>query len=251
MRIALRPVFTAAAFISFATAAGAQRVPDVIGDYTIAGTAGGARYGGTASLRKIGGDMYSATYVTGSRNWPGFCFRDGATLSCASCPQPGIPTVTAYLASAKGMDGMFFSSGNTLAGKEVLTPKGYRVGTKEVQANAGQMNPTTFVGEFDSKGTNPDGSAYTGIASVKQLVAVSPNAYLFDLVIRGNRMHNVGVRDATRPIFAVGNCQGRSGGMLAAIIYSIDEKGRILTGSWTQEINGVVTVGTEILSRAR
>ena len=250
MRIVLRPVFTAAAFISFATAAGAQRVPTIIGDYSMAGTAGGAKYGGTASLTLIGGDMYRATYVTSSRNWPGTCFRDGATLSCASCVQPGIPTVTAYMASAKGMDGVFFFGVNTQVGREVLTPKGYRVGTKEVRANAGQMNPTTFVGEFDAKGTDAVGSAYTGTASVKQLIAVSPNAYLFDLVIGANHMHNVGVRDATRPVFAVGNCKGGSGGMLA-IIYSIDEKGRTLTGSWTQEFNGVVTVGTEILSRAR
>jgi hypothetical protein len=254
MRIALQAALTTAALITCAAAASGQ-LPAITGDYGLSGTDGRAKYTGTANIMKIGGEMYRAKWTIGARVFSGVCFRESQSLSCASCPANLNPTVVSYLASAKGLDGVFFSNGGTQIGKEILTPKGYREGTKEVQASKGQMNPVTLVGQFDVKGTNPDKSPYSGSASTRQLYAVSPSAYEFDWTIGARTlMHGVGVRDVTGSPIVAAQCGGASGSVVnaastVALVYSIDIKGRVLTGAWTQLISGATTAGTETMTK--
>jgi hypothetical protein len=193
--------------------------------------------------------MYRATWTIASRTFSGVCFREQESLACASCPSPQTPTVVSYLAGPKGLDGVFFSAGGTQLGKEILTPKGQREATKEVRGNPGQMNPATFVGTFDVKGTNPDKSSYTGTAAVRQIVAVSPSAYEFDWTLGARSMQGVATRSAAGSPIVAAQCSRKAAAV--ALVYAIDIKGRILTGSWTQDMAGTVTAGTETMTKLR
>lgn len=248
MRIASRLALTTSALLVLAAAAPGQ-LPPIIGNYGLQGIGGGGKYTGTADISKIGGEMYRAKWTIGSRIFSGVCFREGQALSCASCTSPQSPTVLSYLASAKGLDGVWFEGGGTKLGKEILTPKGQRDATKEVPGSSGQMNPVTLAGQFDVRGTNPDNSKYTGSASVRQLVAVSPSAYNFDWTVGTSVMHGTGVRDATGSPIVAAQCSKRTESL--ALVYAIDVKGRILTGAWTQDMNGAVTAGTETMTKSK
>lgn len=253
MRIALPPVLTAAVLCTFAASASGQ-LPAITGDYGLSGTGAGVKYTGTATIMKIGGEMYRAKWTIGARAFSGVCFREQQSLSCASCPANMVPTVVSYLATAKGLDGVFFTASFNQLGKEILTPKGYREATKEVPGSKGQMNPVTLVGEFDVKGVNPDKSPYAGAASVRQLYAFSPYTYEFDWTLGALRLHGVGVRDVTGSPIVAAQCSGPSAAAVnaastVALVYAIDIKGRVLTGAWTQLISGAVTAGTETMTK--
>jgi len=248
MRITLRLACTALALMSFAADAPGQERP-IIGNYSVSGITGtGSKYLGTAVVAKIGGEMYRVAWTLGSRVFSGTCFRENQWLSCSSCPAPLTANVTSYLTGPTGLDGVFIDGGSTTIGRERLTPRGQKGATKDGPASNGQMDPVTFAGKFDVKGTNPDQSKYTGTASVRRL-EVSPSAYYFDWTLGALVMHGVGVRDATGSPLVAAQCGGRNESV--ALVYGIDIKGRILTGTWTQEISGALTAGTEVMMKLK
>lgn len=197
----------------------------------------GSKYSGTASISLIGGDMYNVTWTMGTKANVGVCFRDEPALSCSSCPAGpprSIPTVLAYIASTKGLDGVWIQGGATRIGKELLTPKG-------------KPDKRTFAGEYVIKGSNPDGSAYAGTTSVTQLYAVSAYAYDFNWTIgTSGKLHGVGVRSQARDVISAGFCEG--GKDNTALDYTISRDGKTLTGSFVMSTIGKVSTGTESLT---
>jgi len=238
MRPAMTRTLAAVAMLSLAGAASGQK-PNITGKYQVKGVGGdGARYTGTASISLMGGEMYNVTWTLGTKGYVGVCFRDEPALSCSSCPagpSRSIPTVLSYVASATALDGVWIEGGNTRIGKELLTPRG-------------KADKRTFAGDYVIKGSNPDGSAYTGTAGVTQLYAVSAYAYDFNWLIgTSRRLHGVGVRSQARDVISAGFCEG--GKENTALDYTIGRDGKTLTGAFVMSTNGRVSTGTESLTR--
>jgi hypothetical protein len=218
--------------------AAANKSPDITGSFKINGKGDdGKTYEGTATVRKIGGEMYNATWTIAEASFTGICFRDADDLSCAwsnrGTAAHGL-LVMAYLVKRDTLDGVFFESGGTTLGKEILTLK---------------MKGTSLEGVYTiAKGKNADGSAYSGTCAVKQL---SPTTFAFQWTISGLSQHGIGIRnsDAGRndvisaALTDIGNSVG-------AMQYHVDKTGNVLTGHRLHSINGKVFSGMETMTKA-
>lgn len=127
---------------------------DISGDYTVEGTneGGGGNYKGTLAVQKRG-DVYQFSWNTDT-------VFDGV----------GVQTGSAVAAAfAEGKDGTGcgvvlyqINSDGSLNGKA-----GYWGENKGETEKATRTSGTDLVGEYDIKGTNPEGKEYTGKLSVK------------------------------------------------------------------------------------
>lgn len=191
-----------------------------------------ADYTGTATISKIGGDMYNGSWKIGSNTFKGICFRDDDQLSCAWAVKTEGLGVVAYLVKDDGLDGVWFQTGGTKLGKEYLKPSGKM--TKKVH------------GSFNiHKGENPDGSKYSGSAVVD---LVQDGVYTFKWTIGGTKIKGLGIRltggddDVVATAFDTGGDYG-------ALQYKISENGKELSGAWAQSLSGKITKGTEALAK--
>ena len=187
----------------------------------------GVKYTGTATLTLIGGSMYNAKWVIGSSTLGGICFRDNAMLSCAwSTTTKGL-MVFAYLVKPTTLDGVWFRSGDVKLGHEVLTgPSGVK----------GKYKITT--------GKNPDGSTYSGVA------AIIPRNGVYELqwTIGSSQQKGLGIRltGGSDDVIAVAST---TAGDYGALQYKIAADGKSMTGVWVQSIKGVVSKGTETMTK--
>jgi hypothetical protein len=234
MRTTIAAVFIFSA--SFVTgAADAQVAPPTTGttalptSFTVSGEgANGVKYTGTASLKLIGGSMYTAKWTLGSRILSGVCFRDATILSCAWSSN-GKATLLSYLVKSTTLDGVFFRPSDTKLGKEVLT------------------GPTpTLKGKYKiTLGKNPDGSTYEGVAAI---LPVGDNVYKFGWTIGAQTVTGIGVRsnDGTNDVVAAAANDGGTGDY-GALTYKISADGKQLTGVWAQSVAGANSRGTETM----
>lgn len=189
-------------------------------------------YTGTATISKIGGDMYNATWHIGTNTFKGVCFRDDDQLSCGWAVKPNGLGVVAYLVQKNGLDGVWFQTGGTKLGKEFLSPNG--------------AMPKSIAGAYKiTKGENPDGSKYSGNATV---ALVQDGVYSFDWHIGSSKIKGLGVRltggedDVIATAFDTGGDYG-------ALQYKISDDGKELSGVWAQSIGGKISKGGEQLAR--
>lgn len=221
--------------------ANAADKPEITGSYKLAGAgADGLKYTGTAVISKIGGDMYNGKWTIGETTFSGICFRDDDDLSCGwsdKVKDAHDLGVVAYLVKDDGLDGVWFEAGGTKLGNEFLSPK--------------KTNAATLAGTYTiTKGKNPDGSAYSGSCTVKQMTAVSKDAYDFAWNIGGTPIHGVGIRNSDAgqdDVISVGFSD--AGGSFGALQYNVVKGGKVLAGSWVQLIGAKLSNGTETATK--
>jgi hypothetical protein len=100
---------------------------------------------------------------------------------------------------------------------------------------AGAADKLTLASRYDATGTNPDGSRYTGTASVK---VISESTFTIKWIIGGSTYEGFGMR-LNDSLAATYTINGEPG----LIIYNVNGDG--LTGVWA--IRGHDRVGTEHL----
>jgi hypothetical protein len=208
---------------------------EITGSYGISGQGDdGIKYTGVATITKIGGEMYSATWVIGSNTFEGVCFRDTTTLSCGWSAKQKDANVISYLIESNALDGVWFESGGTKLGTEHLKPV------------AGKVKKD-LAGDYTiAPGKNPDGSNYSGSAKVTPLPAVCAGCYALNWTIGSSSLSGVAVRaTGAQPILAAGFPD--SGTSFGALQYQIN--GKELTGTWIQSIKATVSAGTEVLKK--
>lgn len=236
---ALGLVVTAASFPAMRELdAHAGTAPSIEGTFALQGKGDdGSKYNGTATITKIGGDMYTASWKIGANAFHGNCFRDDDDLSCGWALKPKDANVVAYLVQSDGLDGVWFGAGNNKLGKEYLkatsTPKANLSGNYTI-----------------AKGENPDGSKYSGSVKLTQLTDLGEADYRFDWVIGGSKIQGLGVRNTDAgqdDVISVGFSS--AGGDCGALQYNIDAKGTVLKGRWIQSIGGKIADGEEIASK--
>lgn len=135
-----------------------------------------------------------------------------------------------------GLDGVWLERGDTKLGSEYLT--------------AGTGLPRDLLGRYTiARGTNPDGSKYTGTCLVG--AGASPGFLTLTWTIGGTSMKGLGIRTtqtATSDVVTAGF--SNSGTNFGVTQYMIDAAGKTLTGRWAQAINPAsISTGTETLSR--
>lgn len=217
----------------------AASVP-IVASYAIAGeTEGGKKWTGIATIAKIGGDMYSATWKLGQSTFYGECFRDDDTLSCGWALKKKDANVMAYLVAADGLDGVWFGDGDAKLGKELLSP-----------ANHGSMGKTPAGSYTITKGENGDGSKYSGSATITQKTDLGQGFFQLEWVIGGSKSYGLGVRNLGRgedDILTVSFVD--QPGDYGAVQYTIDAAGKVLSGTVIESIGGRVSSGKETLTK--
>jgi len=192
-------------------------------------TKGGAMVTGTVNLKKIGGEMYTATRVVGGATQRLVCLRAGSDLSCARSDKTNVQLYT-YLVQPPAMSGPSFSMGDLATGSETLT----------------NTNPkSTFGGVYGVSGKSGGGQSYTGTAYVDML-PVASYALTIKWVLSGTTVVGVGLRNAQvgEPDL-VSVAESTTGTVVAAMQLSISVDGKTLTGGFVE------VPGTASLSQAK
>jgi hypothetical protein len=189
--------------------------PDITGNYKLNGSSpDGSKYTGVASITKIGGEMYNATWTIGTKVYKGIAFRDGDLLSCGwSDKASGARDlgVIAYLVKPdNSLDGVWFESGGTVLGTE------YLIGGSK-----------TLVGKYTVKtGVNPDKSKYTGTVAIELVNGV----YQLNWKLGTANIKGLGLRNGDVLSAAFSD----NGGAYGVLQYRITDGGKTLTGTFAQ-----------------
>ena len=218
-------------------AAATPKGDDITGSFKITGKGDdGENYEGTATVTHIGGTMFNATWTIARVSFVGVCFLDGHDLSCAWSPRGSAAkgvSVMAYLVKRDTLDGVFFESGGTTLGKEILTLK---------------MKGTSLAGVYTiAKGKNADGSAYTGTCAVKQL---SPTTYAFQWTLGASTQYGIGIRNSDAgQNDVISAAFPQTGNSVGVMQYHVGNNGSVLTGHRLHSIDGKVFSGTETMTK--
>jgi hypothetical protein len=216
--------------------------PEIAGSWEIIGKGDdGSKYTGSATITKIGGDMYKGKWTIGSTTFHQVCFRDDDSFSCGWAEKEGKAHVVAYLVNHAdySWDGVWFGPGDTKLGKEVITPKG-------------KVDKKTLSGNYSiTKGENPDGSKYSGSVKIAHTPDIDEEAYDVIWQIGSTKIDGVGIRNHDGDdddIVGVGFTDDPKAGF-GALVYAIQGNGKTMKGPWVQEIKGSVTSGDETMKK--
>lgn len=239
MRTSTYPALIAAFLAAFTTAAAGQKGPDVAGAYQLAGQMGGEKYSGSVTFSKAVGNMFEAAWQIGQNSFLGLCIRDDERLSCVSCPNKGSMQVVAYLDRETGLEGLTANANDKTLGTETLTSTGRKA--------------ASIAGAYTWKVTNPNGTKFQGIASVRQQDEHPIQVYTFTFTAPSINETAIGVsaelpRIRSDDLISVGECSGNAAAAIQYRIGYTPSRALRLTGIWAQDIARVRSFGTETLT---
>ncbi len=203
---------------------------NIVGSYGLQGSGpDGVKYTGTATISKIGGEMYQGVWKIGSSTYKGIAFRDGDVLSCGwSSKAEGEHDlgVIAYLVRDNNeLDGVWFENGQTTLGKEYLV--------------GGSSNLT---GAYSIKtGETADKKKYTGTVSIE----LKSGVYQLTWKLGSTTIKGLGLRNGD--VLSAGFSD--AGGSFGVLQYRITKGGDVLAGSWAQTGQKTPGAGTETMTR--
>ncbi|MBL8722355.1 MAG: hypothetical protein JNL79_40610 [Myxococcales bacterium] len=204
--------------VQVAPAAAGDESVNIEGAFKVTGVgADGGEYTGSATLKKIGGQMFKGTWNLGKK-FEGVCFRDGSVLSCGWSAKHDLG-VMAYLVKDNGdLDGVWFEEGNTTIGKEYL-----------VGGNGNLLgNYTIKTGEEPPKG-GAKAKTYSGTVKV----GFHNGVYTFDWNFGGGKkLSGLGLRDGD--VVSVGFNDTGNYGVLQYDIKGGAGKKTTLVGRWVE-----------------
>jgi len=226
---------------------------NISGAYSIKGQGGGTTYTGSATISKIGGSMYKGKWTIGDNTFLGVGFQDDDDFSCGWSLKDKDANVVAYLVKEDGLDGVWFEEGDNAVGLEYLKPSG---------AMKKNLNGTYTIGHIEKDGsfvktgmTPPRDDApakpYKGTVVVKQRSDVGDGIYQFTWKWPdGGTEDGIGVRNVDSgqdDVLSVGFSD--KGDEFGALQYNVQKGGKVLDGTWVQDIKGKVSAGTEKLTK--
>lgn len=191
---------------------------DLTGSWTVAGkTQEGKKYKGTATITKIGGSMYKATWKIGGETQNGIAFKDGNVLSCGWSPKHDLGVI-AYLVKPGMLDGVWFEEQHTSLGNEILK------GPANKQALSGFYTITK--GELPGSKKKYDGTVDISIykSGVYKLTWHSGSSTFKGLGLRSDHFPG-----SDTDVLSAGFNDGGDAGVLQYIIY---EGGKTMVGHW-------------------
>jgi len=198
---------------------------DVTGAYAINGAGSdGKQYTGTATISKIGGEMYKGNWVIGSTNFQSICFRDEDILSCGWSGKHDLGVVAYLVKPDNSLDGVWFEEQNTSIGKEFLV--------------GGNNN---LLGTYVIKnGETPSKKKYTGTVEI----SFASGVYKLKWKTGKTTFEGLGIRNGD--VLTAGFNDSGDFGVLQ---YRIKNNGKMLTGQWAQSKQSVAGLGIETLSK--
>lgn len=198
-----------------------------------------SNYAGTATIAKIGGDMYNGTWHIGTNTFKGVGFRDGDFISFAWAVKPNGLGVVSYLVGKSELDGVWFQTGGTRLGVENLQPA----------SSTAKAFPKVLDGPYTiAKGQNPDGSKYSGSMVLAAAGDTLPGVERATWHIGSSTVKGLALRSRTPDGDDVVTAGFDTGGDYGILAYAIDASGN-LSGRWVQSIGGKITIGTETLKQ--
>jgi len=203
---------------------------NIVGSYGLKGAGpDGTNYTGSATITKIGGEMYQGVWKIGSSTYKGIAFRDGDVLSCGwSSKAEGAHAlgVVAYLVGTdNSLDGVWFENGQTALGKEFLV--------------GGSSNLT---GAYTIKtGETADKKKYSGSVNIE----LKSGVYQLTWKLGSSTVKGLGLRNGD--VLSAGFSD--AGGSFGVLQYRITKGGDVLTGQWAQTGQKTPGAGTETMTR--
>ncbi len=192
---------------------------DITGTWGLAGNnEAGKSYKGTATITKIAGMMFKATWKIGGESQQGIIFKDGNILSCGWSSKHDLG-VMAYLVKPGVLDGVWFEEQHTSIGKEVLS---------------GPASTGSIAGVFTIKsGQTPEKKSYLGTV---QVMETTSHVFKLSWGFKGSTMKlkGLGMRSNHFPnsdtdVLSAGFNDSGDAGVLQYIIY---DGGKMMRGHW-------------------
>lgn len=185
----------------------------------------------------IGGNMFNDDWTHGGTQ-AGVAFRDDNLLSCGWSAKPQDGDVMAYMISADMLEGAWFEAGGTQLGSEVLVPTPQR-----------RISLSTLSGTYKiHQGKNPDGSSYTGTATITRVTGggvTATDGYKIDWLVAGAHQLGVCLLSSAAATYAELSCGfADTSTNYGATSYIVSPDGK-LTGRWIQSLDGRIGLGSE------
>ena len=200
---------------------------EVTGSWSIAGVApDGKAYSGTATVARIGGEMYRTTWTVAGKILHGLCFRDGDVMSCGSSPSKDLGVMAYLIRDDATLDGVWFEENHGSLGVERLSG-----------------GPQTLGGSWTIKhGESPNKTKYGGTVEIEVRSSVYTLSWHLGSSVSKHTFKGIGLRSGD--VLSVGFNDGTEFGVAQ---YRVSKSGRILSGTSTQAQQKGIAV--ETLSR--
>lgn len=201
---------------------------NIVGKYDVEGTEPDGKIAptGTATIKRIVGDLYSMTEVIAGATYVAACIRQNDLFACGWGAANKDLSVAVYRAEGSVLDGVFYEDRIAALGRERWTG-----------AAADLTGALTI-----AQGERPEGGSYSGFV---QSDFVSADVYRLTWKIGSTYRVGYGLRDGER--LAVGFNAAGSCGLVA---YRIQQGGARLRGRWVDAGRPTAGVGVETLTRS-